>query len=77
MIINILQNFIGLLKGFTKLLELPTIMKEASDESALLKRLSQLEVDGGIFPDMSAQVKFFKVVILNFFFVYANCNVLI
>ncbi|KAM7356544.1 DNA mismatch repair protein Msh6 [Cochliomyia hominivorax] len=53
-----IQNFIAILKGFETLLEIPNMFREA--ESSLLKRLTQLKSKGGIFPDLTEQLNFFK-----------------
>ncbi|XP_053954107.1 probable DNA mismatch repair protein Msh6 [Anastrepha ludens] len=52
-----IQNFIGILKGFTALMEIPTLLE--GFESPLIKRLTQLQPTG-VFPDMAEQLEFFK-----------------
>uniref|UniRef100_W8C538 DNA mismatch repair protein n=2 Tax=Ceratitis capitata TaxID=7213 RepID=W8C538_CERCA len=52
-----IQNFIGILKGFTALMEIPKTL--SAFESPLIKRLTQLQ-PVGCFPNMSKQLDFFK-----------------
>ncbi|XP_011196235.2 probable DNA mismatch repair protein Msh6 [Zeugodacus cucurbitae] len=52
-----IQNFIGILKGFTTLMQIPTLFN--GFESTLMKRLTQLQPAGG-FPDMAKELDFFK-----------------
>ncbi|XP_036325707.1 probable DNA mismatch repair protein Msh6 [Rhagoletis pomonella] len=52
-----IQNFIGILKGFTALMDVPTLL--SGFESPLMKRLTQLKPKG-CFPDMAKQLEFFK-----------------
>lgn len=61
-----IQNFIGILKGFTVLMEIPTLFN--GFESRLMKRLTQLQPAGG-FPDMGKELEFFEVCACNTFYV--------
>ncbi|KAL7733060.1 hypothetical protein ACLKA6_002861 [Drosophila palustris] len=53
-----LRSFMAILKGFETLMKLPSMFRQS--ETSLLKRLTQLPGDGGSFPDLSKQLKFFE-----------------
>ncbi|EDV97736.1 probable DNA mismatch repair protein Msh6 [Drosophila grimshawi] len=53
-----LRSFMSILKGFGALTQLPLMFKDC--ETSLLQRLTQLPTDGGSFPDLSKQLKFFQ-----------------
>ncbi|XP_034484101.1 probable DNA mismatch repair protein Msh6 [Drosophila innubila] len=54
-----LRSFMAILKGFETLMKLPSMFR--GSETSLLKRLTQLPgEEGGSFPDLSKQLKFFE-----------------
>ncbi|XP_065361382.1 probable DNA mismatch repair protein Msh6 isoform X2 [Calliphora vicina] len=53
-----MQNFISILKGFDSLINIPTMFEQAG--SKLITRLTQHKNKGGIFPDLTKELNFFK-----------------
>lgn len=53
-----LRSFMSILKGFETLMQLPAMFRQC--EAKLLQRLTQLPSNGGNYPDLSKQLKFFE-----------------
>ncbi|TDG45580.1 hypothetical protein AWZ03_008011 [Drosophila navojoa] len=53
-----LRSFMSILKGFETLMQLPEMFQRC--ETTLLRRLTQLSSNGGNYPDLSKQLKFFE-----------------
>ncbi|XP_064540751.1 probable DNA mismatch repair protein Msh6 [Drosophila montana] len=53
-----LRSFMSILKGFETLMKLPVMFQQC--ETKLMQRLTQLPPNGGSYPDLSKQLKFFE-----------------
>ncbi|EDW70562.1 probable DNA mismatch repair protein Msh6 [Drosophila virilis] len=53
-----LRSFMSILKGFETLMKLPVMFQTC--ETKLMQRLTQLPPNGGSYPDLSKQLKFFE-----------------